>query len=249
MRFETARICRIGGRESNQDYSDFVVYKKKKLGCWALADGLGGHKGGEIASKLAVDAIIKAFKKDPQCTGEALYRYLEIANQEILLHQQQNPRLSRMRTTLALLVTDFKHVLWAHIGDTRIYHFRRGKIRFQTRDHSVSQARATEGEIPQDQVRHHKERNQLLKTMGQQETFRPQIHREKILLRRSDAFLLCTDGFWEYLEEKEMEFAYSNAAIPRKWLLDMEKNLLKKAKKKLDNYSAIGVYFLPGIKK
>ena len=249
MRFETARMCKLGGREDNQDFADFVVLKKRKLGCWAVADGLGGHRGGGIAAKLAVEEILRSFKQDPRCTPEALYKYLSDANREIVSFQEENLRYSRMRTTVAVLVSDFQSMLWAHLGDTRFYHFREGKVMFQTLDHSVSQARVSEGEITSDQVRYHEDRTRLLKTLGQHGTFRPQVQKETIPIQPNDAFLLCTDGFWEYIEEREMEIDYTHASTPRKWIMSMEKRILKRAGEESDNYTAIGVYFSTGKKK
>ena len=242
-RFQTSRTCKAGGRESNEDYAKFVILRKRKLACWVIADGLGGHKGGEAASKLAGEVILKTFKQDPQCSPEALCRYLNAAQGEILRFQEENLRYARMRTTVVVMVSDFKQVLWAHIGDSRFYHLRQGKILFQSKDHSMAQARVDEGEITPDRVRHHKDRNRLLRSMGKLGNFRPQVHREKMLLAQGDAFLLCTDGFWEHVEEIEMEMDFVKARTPRAWLQRMEKRLLKKVEDEFDNYTALAVYF------
>jgi serine/threonine protein phosphatase PrpC len=243
MPFKTSLICKIGGKDDNQDYADYVILKKKNAACWVVADGLGGHKGGDIAAKTAVEVIIKSFRENPGCSLEALNQYLDAAQSEIVRLQQEKPGLSRMRTTVVLMVSDFKHVLWAHVGDSRLYRLQNGVIDFQTKDHSLPQAMASEGEIRPDQVRTHKKRNVLLRTMGQTELFRPQVHQEEQPLTEGNIFLLCTDGFWEYVEEAEMEMDYAKAKTPGKWLRTMEKRLLGKVKRDFDNYTAMAIYF------
>lgn len=243
MDIRTAKICNVGGRENNQDFVDFVILEKEKMACWVVADGLGGHMGGETASKTAVEAILGAFKRDPACSSEAITRYLETAQQELLRLQQENPRLSRMRTTLVIMVTDSQHFLWGHIGDSRFYHLEDGTIGFQTKDHSVPQSMVAAGDITPDQVRHHEDRNRLLRSMGQPESFKPQVQQEKKRLYDGDVFLLCTDGFWEYVEETEMEMDFAKAEGPKEWLKKMERRLLQRAEGEFDNYTAIAVYF------
>lgn len=243
MPFRTSLTCKIGGKPDNQDYAGYVILKKKPAACWVVADGLGGHRGGEIAAKTAVEVILKSFRRDPGCSVQAINQYLDAAHGEIIRLQQEKLRFSRMRTTVVMMVSDFKHVLWAHVGDSRLYRLQNGVIDFQTKDHSVPQAMVSEGEITPDQVRSHKERNVLLRTMGQSDIFRPQVYQEKQLLTGGNAFLLCTDGFWEYVEEAEMEMDYANTKTPGKWLRKMEKRLLRKVKGEFDNYTALAVYF------
>jgi serine/threonine protein phosphatase PrpC len=243
MSFKTSLICKIGGKEDNQDYADYVILKRKHAACWVVADGLGGHRGGEIAAKTAVEVILKSFRKNPECSVEAINQHLNAAQAEIVRLQQENLRLKRMRTTVVMMVSDFKHVLWAHVGDSRLYRLQDGVIDFQTKDHSLPQAMASEGEISPDQIRTHRERNVLLRTMGQSEIFRPQVNKEKQLITERNAFLLCTDGFWQHVLEAEMEMDYAKTKTPGKWLRKMEKRLLGKEKRDFDNYTAMAIYF------
>ena len=243
MSFKTSLVCKAGGKENNQDYAGYIILKKKKAACWVVADGLGGHRGGRTAAKAAVEVIIKSFRENPVCSVQAVTGYLEAAQAEIVRLQKENTGLSRMRTTVVMMVSDFKHVLWAHVGDSRLYRLQNGVINFQTKDHSLPQAMVSEGEISPDQVRFHIERNSLLRTMGQPDSFRPVVYREKQRLAEENAFLLCTDGFWEYVLETEMETTYVKAKTPGKWLRKMERRLLRKAKGEFDNYTGMAVYF------
>jgi serine/threonine protein phosphatase PrpC len=242
MPFKTSLICKSGGKANNQDVAGYAILKKQNAACWVVADGLGGHRGGDTAAKTAVAVILQRFRQKPECSVQAINQYLNAAQEEIVHLQQEQARLSRMRTTVVMMVSDFKHVLWAHVGDSRFYWLQKGAIEFQTKDHSLPQGMVFEGEIGPHQIRFHKERNSLLRTMGQPSSFRPQVHREKQLLTEGNAFLLCTDGFWEYVEEAEMEMDYVNTKIPGKWLRKMEKRLLKKVKGEFDNYTALAVY-------
>ena len=242
MNFQTAEISRAGGRESNQDNTGYIILETPQAACWVLADGLGGHMGGETASQTAVNVILNTFERHPQCSVEALNRYLLEAHIEILRLQDQNPRLSRMRTTVVVMVTDFKHILWGHMGDSRLYRLVNGRIQFQTRDHSVPQALVVSGEITAEQIRGHEDRNRLLRSLGQLGNFRPYIHEVKQELHHKDAFLLCSDGFWDLVHESEMETEYSESSEPGQWLTKMEGRLLERAREEFDNYSAIAVF-------
>lgn len=240
MKFLTASLSKIGGRQSNQDYCDFIGLKNGH--CWAIADGLGGHKGGAVASRLAIEEIFKQFTRYPVFSLSALKGYIESAQNAILQRQKANLELSTMRTTIAVLISDNKQVLWGHVGDTRLYFFRSGKIIFQSKDHSVPQALADAGEISPGQIRFHEDRNRLLRALGTDGELRPTFQEKKKTIKHEDAFLLCTDGFWEYVSEAEMENALKDSSSPDVWIKKMEKILLAKVHDKYDNYSAIVIF-------
>lgn len=243
MEFQTAKQCKTGGRENNQDYAGYMVLEAGRCGCWVVADGLGGHLGGETASKTVVEEILGEFEKSPRCSPEAVMHYLETAQAGLIRAQQSQPRLARMRTTVVILLTDFENVVWGHIGDSRLYYFADGILQFQTRDHSVPQSMVAAGEITPSQIRHHEDRNRLLRSMGQADRFLPEVHEQKQPIYHGDAFLLCTDGFWEYVEETEMEIDFAKALTPGQWLEKMENRVLRKAEGEYDNYTALAVYF------
>lgn len=240
MKFHTATLSRIGGRHSNQDYCDFTGLKNGH--CWVVADGLGGHKGGEIASRLAVEAVIEDFTRHPDFSVSAIEEHIESAQNALLLRQKESPELESMRTTIALLISNNRKVLWAHVGDTRLYIFRSGKIAFQSKDHSVPQALADAGEITPAEIRFHEDRNRLLRALGTDGDLRPTFQEKKTAVRHKDAFLICTDGFWEYVDEGEMEKTLRDSPSPDMWLGNMEKILLGKITGRNDNYTAIGIF-------
>ncbi|MCI0489334.1 MAG: protein phosphatase 2C domain-containing protein [Blastocatellia bacterium] len=241
MYFQTGRVSDRGGRSRNQDSCGFLMLEDGA--CWVVADGLGGHLGGEIASAIAVEAILDSFRRNRALSPQALESHISAAHNAILEKQRQEPHLSNCRTTAVLLVSDYRSALWAHTGDSRLYHLRGGRIHFQTKDHSVPQVMADAGEIALDRIRHHEDRNRLLRALGTEGEARPTVQIEKQRLCREDAFLLCVDGFWEYVFETEMEVDYSKAVDPADWLAKMESRITRRADENHDNYTAIGVFY------
>lgn len=240
MRFKTTPISKTGGREINQDYCGWLEIGKNC--CWVVADGLGGHRGGEIASRTAVTAALESFRRRPELSREALEQHIVSAQACILKLQLQDSELKGMRTTIVILASDSRHFLWAHVGDSRLYYFHRNRIAAQTQDHSVPQMMALARDITPDQIRFHPDRNRVLRCLGEKGETRPDIPSKKGRLRRGDAFLLCTDGFWEFVTESEMEVDLAEAETPVAWLERAEARLLARATDEHDNYSAIAVF-------
>ncbi len=149
-----------------------------------------------------------------------------------------------MRTTLVMLIACKDAALWAHAGDSRLYWFRDGKIRQQTRDDSVPQRLVDAGEISADQVRFHEDRSKLLNSLGAKEQMA--VAHSQIAGRPApgDAFLLASDGFWECVTESEMEQDFSAARNSEAWIGKMEARVKQRAAVDHDNYSAIAVRVL-----
>ena len=239
MKFSTSTLSNPGGRNENQDCTGFKIFPAGA--CWVLADGLGGHRGGEVASKIAVEQALSSFEAQPEMTPTTLASYLEAAQNAIVARQKEDHKLSGMRTTIVILLSDGRSALWAHVGDSRLYHFRNGKIIFQTRDHSVPQSLANAGDISPDEIRFHEDRNRLLRALGKDGDLRPKIHEQPVRLKPGDVFLLCTDGFWEYITEREMEQDLSASQDMDGWLQKMENRILNRAPENHDNYSAVAI--------
>ena len=240
--FVTEFVSRVGGREHNEDYCAFS--EVGQAACWVAADGLGGHRGGELASRSAVEAVLTSFRADPQLSAAALRRHLESAQRSVLAAQAQQPTLSTMRTTIVVLLTDSSRVLWAHMGDSRLYCFENGGSVFHTSDHSVVQMMVDAGDLSPDQIRHHEDRNRLLRCLGEHDgDFRPTILPEPRTLYRGTAFLLCTDGFWENVLDAEMQVDLAKAENAGEWLTFMEDRLLERSNEGDDNYTAMAVMF------
>ena len=235
-----AVLSKDGGREINEDSVGYTKLGRRFL--FALADGLGGHGGGDHASKCAVEKSLSALDEQP-CSSVLSRCFLEaqsfVLDEQIRLNMQKE-----MKTTLAcLLAEDEKKAVWGHIGDSRVYYFSKSKLITRSLDHSVPQMLVSTGEIKESQIREHEDRNRLLRVIGVEwPSPRYELSRE-IDLKSGDSFLLCSDGFWELIHEKLMQKHLKASPTPDKWLESMEREVLKNGKNKsMDNYSAIAVY-------
>jgi len=237
MAFVTASISNHGGRSVNEDHCGYL--EAPGAGCWVVADGLGGHGGGATASALAVDAVLASFRANPKVTADALRSHIAAAHKAIL-QRQSEPSLSQMRSTIVVLLADAERAICGYMGDSRLYQFRDGAVDFQTVDHSVPGALAAGGSIQTDEIRFHEDRNRVLRSLGNEDELNPAIVERQ--LRPGDAFLLCTDGFWEYVTELEMEADAAKASTPEEWLHDMASRLLHHAKPENDNWTAVAVF-------
>lgn len=239
LRFETAMISEPGGRHENQDCCDYLV--QDGVGCWVLADGLGGHLGGRVAARIAVSAALDAFRIKPECSQQTVAQYLDAANSAIVTAQKCDPALASMRTTAVLLVCDSRYAFWSHVGDSRLYYLREGRIQVQTRDHTVPQALCDAGKLAPDAIRFHAERNWLLRSLGHGDDSQTEPAPSLVPVKRGDAFLLCSDGLWEYVTEPEMEADLVKSRDSAGWLKRMEARVGERAGSRGDNYTAIAV--------
>jgi PPM family protein phosphatase len=236
---DVSLLSRAGGRNKNEDYCRFD--EKDSFGCYLLADGLGGHKGGDVASRVIGEAVSEAFLASPGLSLEKLSAYIAHAREVFTGVTGSRNLPAGMKSTLVVLLLSSTQALWGHIGDSRLYYFSLEKISFQTRDHSVPQMLADSGDISKEQIRFHEDRNRLTAAFDGSDMPRFEYLKEPVMINKGDAFLLCSDGFWEYLTEGEMEEDLKNTIQAEEWLKLMERRLLKRVKSGHDNYSALTV--------
>ncbi len=191
-----------GGREYNEDCCGLFADQENRRYCYVIADGLGGHQGGNIASKLAVSHILKNFSRvTNQNLKTELNAILQEVNDLILDEGVKSFHFQDMKTTCVVLIILDCFAYWAHVGDSRLYILRQNQIIHRTEDHSVVQALVKMGEIKPEEANNHPQRSQLLKALGTKYELTPTIQDSGFKLRQGDALLLCTDGFWEHLQE------------------------------------------------
>ncbi len=227
-----------GGRANNED-----CVKSARSGdifCFVLCDGLGGQLCGEVASRLVCDTVCAEFEKNPEISEEAVYNYLRKSAEILGFERENNDDRTDMASTAAVLVTNWRKAVWAHIGDSRLYHFRDGQIKTVTDDHSIAFMQYADGMITYDDIRRSPNQNKLLRCVCDMDNFDPDVEHVTDV-ERGDAFLICSDGFWEYVNEDDMEDALALSASPKEWVEKMLVSLHKHAKKNNDNYSAIAV--------
>lgn len=236
-------LTKKGDREVNEDFADVV--KTDKGFCCILADGLGGHDKGEVASKLVTDTGLSIFQETCQQGNGTVESYMKqcfMEAQDRLMQKQQESD-SEMKTTMVVLASLGHELQWGHVGDSRLYQFDGGKLVVRTLDHSVPQMLVMAGEIKEKDIRRHEDRNRLLRVMGTPWN-KPNFELADVKpVGKNQAYLLCSDGFWELIEEKQMIHALNRADSPRQWLELMEEEVLRNGcGTNMDNYTAIGVF-------
>jgi serine/threonine protein phosphatase PrpC len=237
----SASLSARGGRAKNEDRCGEGGAGPRRI--FVVADGLGGHAAGEVAAEAAVAALVGGFARAPALSAGGLRALFAAAHAAVREAERRDPRAFGCRTTAVALATDGERALWGHVGDSRLYHLRGGRVASQTADHSVPQALVQAGLLDPSGIRAHPDRNRLLRCLGGEGPWEPGLAPAPIELTDGDAFLLCTDGFWELVTEAEMEEALEGAADPSAWLRRLEALLLERARGEFDNYSATGVFF------
>lgn len=215
-----------GGRENNED--SLLVYGSHNGILLVVADGLGGHDCGEVASGIAVATLKEEFAGD----GFDPVAAIKLANTRIMEKQAETGLA--MKTTVCVAWVNGGAQL-CHVGDSRIYAMNGGDIVWQTTDHSASQMAVTVGEITAREIRNHPDRNKLVRALGVADEVKVDV--TSFAEGSFDALLLCTDGFWEYVYEEEM--TASRAPDPAAWLGRMRQILAPRVPEGNDNNTAI----------
>lgn len=231
MKTTTFLYTNPGSRSPNEDALDYMT--SESSGIWALADGLGGHARGEMASQYAVGLITSLADGAREITNETIDEAYQSINSQIF--SENGPR-----TTLVSAVLSESVLRFANVGDSRLYFFRDGELFQRTADHSVAYTAYASGEVNYGDIRFHPDRSRLTRAIGTSEKIQAQIY-PAVDVEPGDAFLLCSDGFWEYLFETEMEIDLLKSAEPKAWVDFMLLRIVRRLKSDNDNLSAIAV--------
>lgn len=224
-----------GGRTVNEDTGLFCTYEKNLV--FVLADGLGGHGDGKRASETACRELILCGVDNEEVTGEKLVQAFEAANRKIL-KQQENEY--HMKTTAVYLCISANDAIWAHIGDSRLYHFYNGKLEHYTLDHSIAQVAVSLGEISREDMPKYPGRSRIFHALGTADEHLKSIG--KISLEPGmHAFLLCSDGVWELLSDELLTELLAQAATAQEWITLIRQNVEERMPEDHDNHSAIAV--------
>lgn len=236
---QSAQKSYTGTRKYNEDCLDIYISEQRNV--FVLADGLGGCGHGKLAAETAVKSVMQFSEKSEKTGKKFLEGALDAAQEGVT--EKQAGETAGMATTLAVLTIEKDTAQWGHVGDSRIYWFRKDHMQKHTADHSVPQMLVNLGEISEEEIRYHRDRNRLLRTIGQPKDGQEWEISKPVRLRNGDAFLLCSDGFWENTDEKEMEQILSNSTSVEEWIDRMVQTIRKNAgEKEMDNYSAIGIW-------
>ena len=236
MRIQSFAFSSPGGREENQDHVS--VREENNTGIYVLADGLGGHEDGKKASELAAKWLELSWKPGKIDEPKAwLNEQFHMANR--LLEKYAEMKTAKVRTTLVALMLDEKSATWAHTGDSRLYYFHGSRIDRFTADHSVAYKKFKSGEISRTEIGRDDDQNALLKTLGSADRWEPDT--DNCSLEPGDAFLLCSDGFWEYVRDEEILFDLLKSTTPREWAEHLLVRVMGRIEQGNDNLSLITV--------
>lgn len=251
MRLTSATLTSAGGRAVNED--SLACHRMLGFDCAIIADGAGGHRGGATASALAVEAAAAAFARRPELSEARLRAIFAEADAALRARQQADAALHDMCSTLAFAAIDSVkgRAIWGQVGDTRIYHFRQGRLHSVSADHSAVQQLVAAGLLPADAIRGHPQRGVLTAALGmedgeQQAGPASHILPDAVALAEGDTLLLCSDGFWDLVGEAEMERTLQQATGAQQWLDSMEAALQPRVHAGSDNYSAVALLFARG---
>jgi protein phosphatase len=175
-----------------------------------VADGMGGYAGGEIASRLAVEVISRAYYDSVEAAPAALAAAFRRASREIYRTAMKDRRLRGMGTTCTALVILNGQAFCAHVGDSRLYLIRDGEIYLMTEDHSAVREMVRRGLISAAAARHHEDRNIILRALGTHPEVKIMLWDKPFQARPADQFVLCSDGLSSLVEDEEIR----RAAIP-----------------------------------
>ena len=231
MRYVYQGYSDKGGREKNED--SYAWGKSAQGYLFLVADGLGGCGNGEIASILVCQEILRQFNAVKEFD---LSRAILDANSLLLARQKELG--IKMKTTLVAAWIQKGTTILAHVGDSRIYAFNRSEVIFQTEDHSAAWLSKQVRSVKED-VRNMEDRNVLTRALGMSDEI--QIEQQEMKNSQYESLLLCSDGFWEFVLEKEMIESRKKWQSPRKWLDKMRLVLQSRISNDNDNNTAIAV--------
>lgn len=210
MRVDHAELSLVGERESNQDRVGVELAGDCAL--LMACDGMGGHAEGERAAQTAVQVLGKRFQSSPKPLFDPLgflHLGLGAAHQQIVKLGAEIPIDNRPRATIAVCLVQRGGAYWAHIGDSRTYHIRNGKVLSRTRDHSHVELLVREGVIQPEQAQNHPMRNFVESCLGGEPLLPEMELSRRQRLMRGDVLLVCTDGMWSGLSDEVIAQAFA----------------------------------------
>lgn len=242
MKFTIYQNSRQGPRQYNQDRLAYSYSKDALL--LVLADGMGGHRNGEIAAQLAVKTLTDAFQRlaVPALSSPAkfLIEYVQQVHDMIENVTQAEDLIESPRTTIVTAIIQRGYLYCAHVGDSRLYHFRNGHLLFRTEDHSVVQSLYKKGMITKEEMATHPYKNKIYNCLGGETP--PQIDlADRHELLEGDTILLCTDGVWGVISDQQIKEIIQRSNNITDATIDLMDSAEFASDEKGDNMSAIGL--------
>jgi len=217
-------------RQNNEDTGLFVRLadegiRRTKGYLLLVADGMGGHLAGEVASQMAAEIVNREYVAHRDTIEKSLMRAFQVANRQIFDEAQQHDAFRGMGTTCTAIVVHEQQLYFAHVGDSRAYLFKAGQLVQLTEDHTYIQELLRSGELTPAAAANHPNRNVLTQAMGTKASVRIDVGRCLLPFDMGDRLLLCSDGLYEYCTEADLIQFLSLENLPdaAEKLIDMAK--------------------------
>ncbi|MDD6135277.1 MAG: Stp1/IreP family PP2C-type Ser/Thr phosphatase [Selenomonadaceae bacterium] len=191
-------------RKGNEDSADVF-----EPATYVVADGMGGHVAGEVASRMLVDSVRRKLTGTAAIGEDALCEAILAGNQAILESEKDHPDYKGMGTTATVMHIEGNEACWAHVGDSRLYLLRGGEMKQVTRDHSYVEELVAEGTITEEEAKVHPKRNFLTRAVGVQPDLT--VDSGHFLLEPQDILILATDGLMKLVEDEEIRQVIESA--------------------------------------
>jgi serine/threonine protein phosphatase PrpC len=232
--FITGFASEAGTFRINKDF--FAYAEMDDVACYIISDGIDSDEDINSA-ELVSNYIFEKVMKKPVMSKRRLKKYINEAHKLLNSYSKS----VRLKASLTVLLTDYSKMIWAGAGNTRLYHFRKGGLNFRTKDQSISQMMADAGQIAEEEISCHEERNNLTNYLGQARGFKPFMSK-KYKLTDKDVIVLCSVGFWENIYSVDMVSALKDAKEPADFIQTVEDDLLSRQNKVLNNYTVAAIF-------
>ena len=228
-----------GDVEINQD--SIGTLEDGGCACFVVADGSLSTSGGNIASDTIVKSVLNDFKNTNSVTRETLTDYYKKADDKLWAKTEESGGTASYMASAAVLLTDGKCAINAHLGNCRMYYLSENFLQFITPDHTLAYDDHAAGKFRFPGIRKSPNRRKVRAYLGSDPMCTPEIS-EPFAIKEGDAFLLCTDGFWEQITERQVERTLKHSKTAAEWLKKMLR-IVRNSRPKHDNYSAVTVRF------
>ena len=234
-KFITEFLSEAGTKAENNDYFGYVLLDNYAI--WAAADGFDEEDGAKVAAKIAVESVIEYFMLRPRFNYDVIKEMMDYANLKVKEKQEEAKKYSLMHTSLLIVISNYNSILYGNVGNTRFYHIRGGYIVSQSKDDTIAQLLVDEEALNVSDMKFHRQRNDLLQAIGDFGKIKPNIIKSPVELMEKDVFCLTTVGFWENIDEHDMENDLSRFEDKKQWLNSLEKRILASLRDNIENYT------------
>lgn len=238
-KFVTSFVSRIGKQPINCDYFGYV--ELPDFAIWAVADGDDNERGGEEASKIAVEEIISLFMEKPRLSKRFLKKIILKAHNKVEELRERSREKRGMSTSLVVFITDYTSAIYANIGNARLYLIRDDIVIKKSVDHSIAHLLYEAHQLDYKEIRFHSQRDKLTQAIGEISRIKPYISK-RIQLYDGDRILLLSHGVWENLDESEIEVELSKTDKVGKWIGALENKLKDNSDENIPNYTLVGIF-------